>query len=67
MWDRVGVRVVFDLCVYSAVLGGSCGAQMLVTRVGFTAPRPGMETKVPCIARRVLNHWTPRAVPERTF
>lgn len=55
------------MCVYSAVLGGSCGAQTLVTHVGFTAPRPGTETKVPCIAWWVLNHWTPRAIPERTF
>ena len=31
-------RGVFDLCVYPAVLGGSCGVQNLVTRVDFAAP-----------------------------
>ena len=38
-WAGVGGRVVFDLCVYSATLGGSRGTQSLVTRMGFAAPR----------------------------
>ena len=38
-WAGVGGRVAFDLCVYSATLGGSRGTQSLVTRVGFAAPR----------------------------
>ena len=41
----------------------SCGAWALLPNGMWNLPGPGIEPHVPCIGRRILNHWTTREVP----
>ena len=57
--------MVFLNDFFLAVLGLCCGAWAVEHRPSCPAarpPGPGMDS-VPCIGKRILNHWTTREVP----
>ena len=41
----------------------SCGSRAQLVRSMWDPPRPGLETRVPCISRQTLNHCATREAP----